>query len=105
MQFLPSSSRVDSDVWMHYLDVNKTAGEESRRRLHKNPGSNCGVQLWGEIVGCNCGSNCRVLPPAQAGGNTPQNTNYPATYLPSRKLFKLDEPDIQDTTGEAETSS
>ena len=26
------------------------------------------------------------------GGNTPQGTNYTATYLPSRKLSKLDEP-------------
>ena len=39
------------------------------------------------------------------GGNTPQNTNYKATYLPPRKLSKLDEPDIQDTAGEAGTSS
>ena len=28
-----------------------------------------------------------------------------ATYLPSRKLSKLDEPEMQDTTGEAVTSS
>ena len=28
-----------------------------------------------------------------------------ATYLPSRKLSKLDEPDMQDTAGEAGTSS
>ena len=39
------------------------------------------------------------------GGNTQQSTNYTATYLPSRKLFKLDEPDIQDTAGEAGASS
>ena len=39
------------------------------------------------------------------GGNTPQDTNYTATCLPSRKLSKLDEPDMQDTAGEAETSS
>ena len=35
----------------------------------------------------------------------PQGTNYTATYLLSRKLSKLDEPDMQDTTGEAGTSS
>ena len=28
-----------------------------------------------------------------------------ATYLPSRKLSKLDRPDMQDTAGEAGTSS
>ena len=37
-------------------------------------------------------------------GNTPQGTNYTATYLPSRKLSKLDEPNMQDTAGEAGTS-
>ena len=39
------------------------------------------------------------------GGNTPQGTNYTATCLPSRKLSQLDEPDMQDTAGEAGTSS
>ena len=39
------------------------------------------------------------------GGNTPQDTNYTATCLPSRKLSKLNEPDMQDTAGEAGTSS
>ena len=34
-------------------------------------------------------------------GNTPQSSSYTATYLPSRKLSKLDEPDMQDTAGEA----
>ena len=32
-------------------------------------------------------------------------TNYKATCLPSRKLSKLDEPDMQNTAGEAGTSS
>ena len=35
----------------------------------------------------------------------PQTTNYTLTCLLSRKLSKLDEPDMQDTAGEAETSS
>ena len=39
------------------------------------------------------------------GGNTPQSNNYTATYLPSRKLSKLDEQVMQDTAGEAGTSS
>ena len=42
---------------------------------------------------------------ASPGGNTPQDTNCTATCLLSRKLFKLDEPDIQDTAGEAGTNS
>ena len=40
MQFLPGSGRVDTAVWMHYLDTNKMAGEEARRQLHKNVESN-----------------------------------------------------------------
>ena len=39
------------------------------------------------------------------GGNTPQGSNYTVTCLPSRKLYKLDEPDTQDTAGEARTNS
>ena len=35
----------------------------------------------------------------------PQGTNYTATCLPSRKLSKLGETDMQDTAGEARTSS
>ena len=42
------------------------------------------------------------LPTFQFGGG---GTNYTATCLPSRKLSKSDEPDMQDTAGEAETSS
>ena len=34
------------------------------------------------------------------GGNTLKGTNYMATCLPSRKLSKLDEPDMQVTAGE-----
>ena len=55
------------------------AGEKAWRQLHKNAPS--------------------------PGGNTPQGNNYTATFLPSRKLSKLDEPDMQDTAGEAGTSS
>ena len=34
-----------------------------------------------------------------------QHPTKPPTYLPSRKLSKLDEPDMQDIAGEARTSS
>ena len=40
-----------------------------------------------------------------SGGNTPQRISYTATYLPSRKLSKLEEPDMQNTAEEAEPSS
>ena len=39
------------------------------------------------------------------GGSTPQDTNYTAACLPSRKLYKLDEPNTQDIAGEAKTNS
>ena len=39
------------------------------------------------------------------GDNTPQGTNYTATSLSPLKLSKLDEPDMQDTVGEARTNS
>ena len=80
---MDGSGRIDTAVWMHYLDANKTAGEEARRQLHKHAASNI----------------------ESPGGNTPQSTNYTATCLPSWKLSKLDEPDMQDTAGEAGTSS
>ena len=31
---------TDTAVWMHYIDANKTAGEEARRQLHKKVASN-----------------------------------------------------------------
>ena len=60
------------------MDANKTAGEEARRQLHKN-------------AACNL---------EQVLAATPHKT--PTV---SRKLFKLDEPDMQDTAGEAGTNS
>ena len=37
---IPGSCRIDTVVWMHYMDTNKTAGEEARWQLHKNAASN-----------------------------------------------------------------
>ena len=38
--FFPGSCRIDTAVWMRYMDASKTAGEETRRQLHKNAASN-----------------------------------------------------------------
>ena len=38
--FFPGSGRVDTAVWMHYLDAKKMAGEEASQQLHKNVASN-----------------------------------------------------------------
>ena len=73
-------------VWMHYMDANKTAGEEVRRQLHKNAASNI--------------EQVQVATPHKTPTIRP-----PASRLPSRKLSKLDEPNTQDTAGEAGTSS
>ena len=40
MQFLPGSGHIDTAIWMHYMDSNKTAGEEARQQLHKNAACN-----------------------------------------------------------------
>ena len=40
MQFLSRSGRVDTAIWMHYMDASLTAGEKVWRQLHKNAASN-----------------------------------------------------------------
>ena len=69
---------------MYYMDSNKSAGEEAGRQLHKNAASNLEQVL---------------------AATPPQDSKCTATCLLSRKLFKLDEPDMQDTAGEAGTHS
>ena len=69
---------------MHYMDANKTAGEEAKWQLHKNAVSNL----------------------EQVLAATPHKTptiRPPASY--HENLSKLDEPDMQDTAGEVGTSS
>ena len=39
-KFLPGSGRIDTAVWIRYMDANKTAGKEAGRQLHKNAASN-----------------------------------------------------------------
>ena len=39
-QFLPGSGHIDTAIRVHYMDANKTAGEEARRQLHKNAACN-----------------------------------------------------------------
>ena len=69
---------------MHYMDANKTAAEEARWQLHKN-------------AACN---------PEHVLAATPHKTPTVRPPAPlSRKLFKLDEPDMQDTAGEVRTNS
>ena len=83
-QFLQGSSCIDTAIWMHYMDANQTAGEETWRQLHKNVESNTEQVL---------------------ATTPPRDANCTANYLPSRKLYRSDEPDTPDTAGEAKTSS
>ena len=39
-QFLQSSGRVDTAIWMHHMDANKTDGEKAWGQLQKNAASN-----------------------------------------------------------------
>ena len=66
---------------MHYLDANKTAGEEARRQLHKNAASNIE-----QVLEATAHKTPTIRPP------TSNHENY------------LDEPDTHDTAGEAGTS-
>ena len=83
MQFLPGSGHIDTAIWLHYMDANKTTGEEARRQLHKN-------------------ATCNLKQVLAATPHKTPTVRPPASYL---KLFKLDEPDMQDTAGEAGTNS
>ena len=66
------------------MDANKSAGEEARRQLHKNAA--CNLE---QVLAATHHKTPTVRPPAPL----------------SRKLFKLDEPDMQDTAGEAGSNS
>ena len=48
---------------------------------------------------------CYELYWTNPGGNIPQNSSSLATFHPSRKLFKLDGPDMRDTAREVRTNS
>ena len=39
-QLLPGSGHIDTAIWMHYMDANKTAGDETGWQLHKNAACN-----------------------------------------------------------------
>ena len=39
-QFIPGSGHIDTAIRVHYMDANKTAGEEARRQLHKHAACN-----------------------------------------------------------------
>ena len=68
--FFPSSGRVDTAIWMHHMDANKTYGEKAWLELLKNS------------VSC-------IEQDLEA---TPYKTSI---NHPSQKLTKLDQPDMR----------
>ena len=76
-----SSGHVDTAIWMHHMDANKL---KSLTAITQE----CCEQYW-----------------TSPGDSTLQSSSCTATYHPSRKLSKLDEPDIRDTAGEVGMSS
>ena len=74
--FLPGSGRVDTAVWMHHLDANKTAGEEARRQLHKNAASNIE-----QVLVATPNKAPTIRPPASNHENNPSYTNQTCRTL------------------------
>ena len=63
-------------IWMHYLDANKTAGEEARRQLHKNDASNIEQVLVATPY-----KAPTIRPPASHHENYPSKTNQTCRTL------------------------
>ena len=82
-QFLPSSSSINTAIWMRHMDTNKTYREKNLMAITQE---RC-EQYW-----------------TSPGDSTTQNSNCTATYHQSWKLSKLDEPGMRDTAGEVGTS-
>ena len=85
------------------MDSNKTAGEEARRQLHKNAASNLE-----QVLAATPHKTPTVRPPTSYSKTIQVRRTRQQLYgylPPIRKLFKLDEPDMQDTAGEAGTNS
>ena len=58
-QFLRGSGHIDTAIWVHYMDANKTAGEEARRQLHKN--ATCNLE---QVLAATPHKTTTVRPPA-----------------------------------------
>ena len=75
-QFLPGCGRIDTAIWMHYMDSNKTAGEEARRQLHKNAVSNLE-----QVLAATPHKTPTVRPPASYHENYSSYTNQTCRTL------------------------
>ena len=75
-QFLPGSGHIDTAIWMHYMDANKTAGEEARRQLHKNAA--CNPE---QVLAATPHKTPTVRPPAPYHENYSSKTNQTCRTL------------------------
>ena len=64
--FFQAARRIDTAIWMHYMDSNKTAGEEARQQLHKNAASNLE-----QVLAATPHKTPTVWPPASHDENYP----------------------------------
>ena len=75
--------------------------KEARWQLHKNVESN--IEQFLEATPHKTPQDIKI--PQDISFHDGRQVAVQATCLPSRKLYKLDEPDMQDNAGEARTSS
>ena len=68
--------RVDTAIWMHYLDASKTDGEEARWQLHKNVASNTE-----QVLAATPHKAPTIRPPAFHHENYPSLTNQTCRTL------------------------
>ena len=69
-------SRIDTAIWMHNLDANKTAGEKARQQLHKNAVSNIE-----QVLEATPNKAPTIWPPASHHKNYPSKMNQTCRTL------------------------
>ena len=84
------------DMWCIFRIIFKLYSfQEMKRKIRKNL-----AFYWHEMASK---QECYELFWTNPRSNTPWNNSCTATYLPSQKIFKKDERDIQDTASEPRT--
>ena len=66
MRWGNNENRIATAVWMHYLDANKTAGEEARWQLHKKAA--CNIE---QVLAATLHKTPTIRPPATHHENYP----------------------------------
>ena len=74
--FFQAAVFLDTAIWLHYMDANKTAGEEARRQLQKNAASNLE-----QVLAATPHKTPTVRPPASYHENYSSLTNQTCRTL------------------------